>query len=242
MKEKLPIILMFVVVAAVGFGIFYVVTHYINTPNESEDISTTEETSNIPKSAQLSFDDRISKASSDGYTDPNKRYWINAPVKWQLVDKDLVMKAGEEALPSNLKDWVKPQNVDVMFMDLSTPGQFGSNLNIISLDPSYGLVIDNTTFPQLKSQILEQYGNMNLTDFQLLNSEIKDVAERNCAYFELTFSLLGNDIRTVQVIIPGSTAATILTYTMNAKLYDDTLKKKVEDSYNSYFSNSEKGF
>jgi hypothetical protein len=242
MKEKLPIILMFVVVAAVGFGIFYVVTHYINNPSESGSTATTEETSNIPKSAQLSFDDKVSQASSSGYTDPKKRYWINAPEKWKLVDKDLVMKAGEEALPSNLKDWVKPQNVDVMFMDLSTPGQFGSNLNIICLDPSFGLEISDATFPELKSQILEQYGNMNLTDFKLINSEIKDVAGRNCAYFELTFSLLGNDIRTIQVIVPGSTATTILTYTLNAKQYDDTLKKKVEDSFNSYFSNSEKGF
>jgi hypothetical protein len=242
MKEKLPIIIMFVVVAVVGFGIYYVVTHYINTPKESVDVSTTVETSNIPKSVQLSFDDKVSQASSNGYTDPNKRYWINAPEKWQLVDKDLMMKAGKDALPSNLKDWVKPQNVDVMFMDLSTPGQFGSNLNIISLDPSFGLEISDETFPQLKSQILEQYGNMNLTNFKLINSEIRNVSKRNCAYFELTFSLLGNDIRTIQVIVPGSTAATILTYTLNAKQYDDTLKKKVEDSFNSYFSNSEKGF
>lgn len=233
---------MFLVVAAVGFGVYYVITHYINPPAESVNAPVVEESGKIIIAPDLSFDQKLSQFSSGGYTDPKKRFWIRPPANWKLVDKDLMMKAGEQALPSNLKDWVKPQNVDVMFMDLSTPGQFGSNLNIMIVDPAYDMEINDSTFGILKIQVQEEYMKMNLEDFHLLNAEIKNVSKRNCAYFELTFKLLGNDLRIIQLMIPGKTAMTILTYTLSTKFYDDDVKKRIESSYNSYFSNSEKGF
>jgi hypothetical protein len=239
MKSKLPIILMFVIVAAAGFGAYYVITHVINKPAET---GSSVSASGSSESSSQTFDEKIADASANGYKDPDKRYWLLPPEKWQLVDKDLMLKAGTEALPSNLKDWVKPDNVDVMFMDLSTPNQFGSNLNIISLNPSYGLEINDTTFPQLKDQIVEQYNKMNLTNFRLIDSKILELLGRNCGYFELSFELMGNNLRTIQVIIPGNTAAVILTYTLNAQVYDSVFGKKIEDSYKTYIPNEEKGF
>lgn len=233
---------MFIVVAAAGFGAYYLITHVINKPAEIGS-SVNASGSGVSESSSLSFEERTAAAApADGYKDPNNRYWLKLPEKWQLVDKDLMLKSGKEALPSNLKDWVKPDNVDVMFMDISTPNQFGSNLNIISLDPSYGLEINDDTFSDLKEQIIQQYNSMNLTNFSMIDSKTIELAGRNCAYFEITFNLMSYSLRTIQVIIPGSKAAVILTYTLNVAVFDSEVAKKVEDSYKSYIPNEELGF
>lgn len=242
MKNKLPIIVMFVVVALVGFGIYYVINHYINKPEETVSPVSSTDASKNSSSSEPTFDEKTANVPAGGYKDPENRYWIKPPEKWQIIDKDFALKKGKDALPSNLKGYVKPDNIDVMFMDLSTPNQFGSNMNIIVLDSSQGLFINDVTFAGLKDEIIKQYTNMKLDDFKMINAEIVNLSGINSASFELSFNLLGDNLRIIQVIVPGSRAAAIITYTLNADIMNEDLRKQVEESYKSYIPNKEKGF
>ena len=121
----------------------------------------------------------LNSIASEIYKDPKGRFTISPPIGWTKIDEKTVLTQGKEMLPDNLKDWVKPENVEVMYMDISKPARFGSNMNIV-LSYSGGVQFDQNTFNVFKDMIKKQYESFKLEGYTM--GRIKDLTQRADAY------------------------------------------------------------
>ncbi len=228
MKDKFAAITMFILVAIVAAGTYYLIDKYSNNNEESPAITETTDTGEAENAAPAVFENEDSR-----YTDSQNRYSLIPPEKWVKVDKDTFINQGKKDLPPTLRAAVNSNQVDVMFMDLENEATFGSNLNIIT-SRSMGLKFDNATFEMFRSAMTDQYKKMDLKNYKDIDGKLVEVNGISSAYFENEFSVSGYDLYNVQLIIPGARYMVILTYSFSQDEVSEELFSKIKESYRSF--------
>jgi len=245
MKNKMPVVVLFIIIAILGFGLYAAYDRFFKPNTTLHNESEYEATANPNAAEEVEslgeFQGTGTEAAGDIYYDPNRRYQITPPENWKLMKSKRIIEAGKEQLPENLKSWVQPDKVDAMFMNLTDTDEVGNNLNIIILKER-SLIFSEQVFELFKDTVEKQYKSMNLKNYKLVKAERINFSGRTCAYFEIALEMMNLDMYITQLLIPGKRNATLLTYTIVRKSLNDEMRNKIQKSINSFVPNEKMGY
>lgn len=153
-----------------------------------------------------------------------KGYALVPPPQWGIASPYL-SEAQMASLPASLRDAYKPDQTDVLFMDLrekSVGGDFRDNLNAVviaqPLDPA-----NEAQLAELREVLSQQYGKM-FEAYTWVKYGKATVAKRSVIEIHATYKLNNHNLYLYQVLLPSDDKSVVMTCTFDLARKAEQLK------------------